>query len=445
MFFRFTIVAFAALALLQVSDLAFAHPADENPDLTLPENRYQFQLDRVGLYIHWGLYTNLPDGESVMKNEKLSAAEYKKLAMKFRPEGFDAAQWVSLAKSSGMRYLDFTCNNADGFAMWESKVSDWNIVRATPSGRDVVKELSDECHRRGLKFFASYSKADPHYASLMAGLPSAMVAGSPNASATTTGTTTASIDYTGPQIIELLTRYGKIDGIRLVGWPTGASPAPQFQRAFRFIRGLQPASLIGSPYQIQAFSGLDFQTVNEDSKDRDTSISINKIPTDKMPLEIRASTVRELGHHVSGLHYKSARELVQGIVRAAGMNSNYLMDVTPTADGKIPTELSDTLHLIGIWLTKYGDSIYATHTGPVSPMPWGVTTQRGNRLYVHVLDSATTKVSIKLPSAVTAARYHSDGTDITVQSSNGMTTLPLRPERPGEMERLIVLYTKQMP
>ena len=124
--------------------------------------REWFQDARFGMFIHWGVYSLLADGEWVMNNRKIPVADYEKLPAFFNPISFDAAEWVSLAKSAGMKYITITSKHHDGFAMFDSKVSDYNILARTPYKKDPLKALAEECRRQGLKLFFYYSQLDWH-------------------------------------------------------------------------------------------------------------------------------------------------------------------------------------------------------------------------------------------------------------------------------------------
>ncbi len=131
-----------------------------------PENlktREWFQEARFGLFVHWGVYSVLGDGEWVMNNQKIKVAEYEKLPALFNPQAYDPAEWVALVKAAGMRYITITSKHHDGFAMWDSKVSDYDIVKRTPYGKDVLKLLADECRKQGVKLFFYHSQLDWHH------------------------------------------------------------------------------------------------------------------------------------------------------------------------------------------------------------------------------------------------------------------------------------------
>src|SRR5712692_6390567 len=130
-----------------------------------PENlkaRQEFQDAKFGMFIHWGVYSVLGNGEWIFHDRKLTLHEYERLPRFFDPEKFDAKTWVALAKSAGMKYITITSRHHDGFAMFDSKISDWNIVQRTPYGKDPLKMLADECHRQSIKLFFYYSQLDWH-------------------------------------------------------------------------------------------------------------------------------------------------------------------------------------------------------------------------------------------------------------------------------------------
>ena len=126
------------------------------------ENREWFRDAKFGMFIHWGIYSMLADGEWVLTNKSLNEEEYQKLADGFYPSKFNADEWVRIAKNAGMKYICFTSRHHDGFSMFDTKQSDYNIVKATPFKRDVIKELAEACQKHGLKLFLYYSHIDWH-------------------------------------------------------------------------------------------------------------------------------------------------------------------------------------------------------------------------------------------------------------------------------------------
>ena len=179
--------------------------------------RRWFQEARFGLFIHWGVYSVLGDGEWVMNNRHIRVAEYEKVPAFFNPIDFDPAQWVSLAKAAGMKYITITSKHHDGFAMFDSKVSDWDIVDRTPYKKDVLKMLAEECHRQGVKLFFYHSHLDWHHPDYYPRGRTGHDAGRPES-----GDWNRYLDYMDAELKELLTNYGEVGGI----WFDGTSPTP---------------------------------------------------------------------------------------------------------------------------------------------------------------------------------------------------------------------------
>ena len=157
----------ANLVLLSAASCAFIiTAAAQSPYQPATENlkaRQEFQDAKFGMFIHWGVYSVLGSGEWIFHDRKLTLQQYERLPRFFDPEKFDAKAWVAVAKAAGMKYITITSRHHDGFAMFDSRVSDWNIVARTPYGKDPLKMLADECHRQGIKLFFYYSQLDWHH------------------------------------------------------------------------------------------------------------------------------------------------------------------------------------------------------------------------------------------------------------------------------------------
>jgi alpha-L-fucosidase len=395
------------LLLLAALSLVPAARAAEPAYEPSPENlkaREWFQDARFGLFIHWGVYSVLGDGEWVMNNRKMTAAEYEKLPARFNPTGFDAAAWVALAKAAGVKYITITSKHHDGFAMWDSKVSDWTITKRTPCKKDVLKLLADECHQQGIKLFFYHSHLDWHHPDYFPLGRTGRNSGRP-----ARGDFNKYLDYMDAQLEELLTGYGPIAGIWFDGWwdqqvkKPGADPKTtrvdwRLRRTYDLIHKLQPQALVGNNHHVAPFPGEDFQMFEKDLPGGNTAGFNADSQPGALPLETCETINNAWGYNARDRKFKSTRELIHYLVRAAGMNANFLLNVGPTSAGTIQPEFAERLREMGKWLGRNGDSVYRTRGGPVPPQPWGVTTRdkAGERVYAHVLDA---RYEVRLPRA----------------------------------------------
>jgi len=202
--------------------------------------RKEFQDAKFGMFIHWGIYSLLGNGEWIFHERKLTLHEYERLPKFFDPEKFDAKTWVALAKSAGMKYITITSRHHDGFAMFDSKISDWNIVQRTLYGKDPLKMLADECHRQGIKLFFYYSQLDWHNPDYYPRGRTAWDNGRPDH-----GDWNAYLDnYMDGQLRELLTNYGEIAGVWFDGMWDKPDADWHLQKTYALIHQLQPAALI---------------------------------------------------------------------------------------------------------------------------------------------------------------------------------------------------------
>lgn len=208
-----------------------------------PENlkaRQEFQNAKFGMFIHWGVYSVLASGEWVFHDRALTVDEYNRLPLFFDPESFDAKTWVALAKAAGMKYITITSRHHDGFAMFDSKVSDWNIVQRTPYKKDPLKILAEECHRQGIKLFFYYSQLDWHNPNYYPRGATSWDNGRPNR-----GDWNLYLDdYMDGQLRELLTNYGPIGGIWFDGMWDKPDADWHLAKTYALIHELQPAALI---------------------------------------------------------------------------------------------------------------------------------------------------------------------------------------------------------
>src|ERR1700682_4532658 len=202
--------------------------------------RESFQDGKFGLFIHWGVYSVLSKGEWLINNDNIPLATYEKVPPRFNPTEFNAAEWVTMAKDAGMRYITITSKHHDGFAMWGSKQSDWNIVDRTPYKRDPLKMLAEECRKQGIKLFFYHSQLDWHHPDYYPLGRTGHASGRPEG-----GDFNKYLDYMDAQLRELLTGYGDVGGIWFDGMWDKPDANWRIQKTYSLFLGLQTAELVG--------------------------------------------------------------------------------------------------------------------------------------------------------------------------------------------------------
>jgi alpha-L-fucosidase len=336
------------------------------------------------MFIHWGVYSVLGDGEWVMNNQRINKNTYEKLPAFFNPIDYNPAEWVSLAKAAGMKYIVITSKHHDGFAMFDSKVTDWDIMDRTPYKKDVLKMLADECRKQGIKLFFYHSQLDWYQEDYFPRGNTGSTSGRPDK-----GNWNAYIDFMNGQLTELLTNYGDIGGIWFDGFWDKKDADWQLEKTYKLIHDLQPACLIGSNHHQAPRPGEDFQMFEKDLPGFNTTGFSDESRVGQLPLETCETMNNSWGFNLQDKQYKSSRDLIRYLVKAAGYNSNFLLNVGPMPNGKIQPEFIDTLAIIGEWIKNFGETIYGTRQGPITPRSWGVTTQKDNRVFIHVVNPET--------------------------------------------------------
>jgi len=398
--------ALAAILLAVVMPAASRAQQGYQPSQANLEARRRYQDAKFGMFIHWGVYSVLGDGEWVMNNRKIAIHEYEKLPAFFNPIEYDPAEWVALVKAAGMKYITITSKHHDGFAMFGTRQSDWNIVDRTPYKKDVLKMLADECHKQGITLFFYHSQLDWHNPDYYPRGGTGSTAGRPES-----GDWYKYLDYMDGQLRELLTNYGEIGGIWFDGMWDKPDADWRLERTYRLIHQLQPQALIGSNHHHAPYPGEDFQMFEKDLPGQN-SAGFNQTATisNELPLETCETMNNAWGFNLADTNYKSTRELIQYLVRAAGHNANFLLNVGPMPNGKIQPEFVSRLREMGQWLNRYGESIYGTRGGPITPHPWGATTRKGSKVYVHILELQDSALLLpRLSQPVKSAYFLKDG------------------------------------
>ena len=352
------------------------------------EARKQFDGFRFGIFLHWGIYSEFAQGEWYLNTGKLNKDEYAKAASCFYPIRFNASEWVKAFKASGAKYITFTSRHHDGFSMYKTHESDYNIVDATPFGRDVLKELSEACLQEGIQLHLYYSILDwirEDYPLGRTGHDTGRTL-KPNYD--------SYFQFMKNQVRELLTNYPNVAALWFDGyWDHDQDTIPfnwRMEEFYRYIHQLKPTCLIGNNHHITPIEGEDFQMFERDLPGENKA-GYSGQAISKLPLEMCQTMNGMWGYKVADQNYKSVDELVTLIIRAAAKGCNLLLNIGPQPNGELPALALDRLQGIGKWMDSYGETIYSTQRG-IDDATWGVTTKKGNTTYIHVLDKTCTQL-----------------------------------------------------
>ena len=408
------------------------------------EARNWFDSARFGMFIHWGASSVLGHGEWVMNQRNIRVPEYQRLQQIFNPIGFDAKKWVSTAKNAGMHYITLITRHHDGFSLWDTKHSDWKITN-TPYGKDIVKQIAEECRNQGIKLFFYYSlldwyRSDYQYETGRTGKG--------------TGRTEKSdwnsyINFMKAQLTELLTDYGPVGGIWFDGhWDQLENDHDKsnkskvdwkYDEIYSLIHKLQPSAMIGNNHHLMPLPGEDFQMFEKDLPGGNTTGFGGQAVTNKMPLETCETINDSWGFNITDRNHKSTKALVQYLVKAAGYGANFLLNIGPMPDGTIQPEFTERLNGMGEWLKKNGQTIYGTKGGFIKPQSWGAITEKGNKVYIHLLDKQD-KMLMQVPYKIKSVKEFANGKAVKMEAlKDGYVVLDTRGIAVQEFDTILEL------
>jgi len=410
---------------------------------------------RFGMFIHWGLYAipagewqgkRIPGiGEWIMERAKIPVPEYEKLAGQFNPVKFDADQWVQIAKNAGMKYIVITSKHHDGFCMWDSKVTDYDIMDATPFKRDVLKELSQACKKHGIRLCFYHSIMDWHH-------PDAQGAFYPNYNDRKLSNPNFSRyveDYMKPQLKELIRNYGPLGVLWFDGEWVGDWTESSGKDMYNYVLGLQPDIIINNRVGKGRKGLMGFSDSEEPLGDFGTPEQ--QIPAKGLPgvdWESCMTMNKTWGYVSYDDNWKSTEDLIRKLADIASKGGNFLLNVGPTSEGLIPQPSVERLAAMGEWLKVNGESIYGTTASPIGEVPWGRCTAKPGKLYLHVFEWPTDgKLGISgLKNTVTKAYLLADKDKAKLPitrkgQDNLIVTVPA--EAPDKINTVIVLEIKE--
>lgn len=428
----------AALMAMLMPWAAFGQTAGRD----LAEAKEHFDDSRFGVFIHWGIYSMMARGEWVMQVENLDYQEYARLAGGFYPSRFDAAEWARIFKEAGAKYVTFTSRHHDGFSMFKSDASSYNVVDATPFGRDVVGELAKALGENGIDFHLYYSHLDWGRTDYWPRGRTGHGTGRPDGKE---GDWQHYLQFLNAQLTELLTNYGPIGAIWFDGvWDMDERPRENqpeiwnLKEQYNLIHRLQPGCLVGNNHHLLPFEGEDMQIFERDIPGcNEYGLSGQEIS--RLPLETCQTMNGSWGYRLNDKDYKSTDELIEYLVRTAAKGANLLLNVGPRPDGTIPEEAVERLRGIGKWLEVHGESIYGTDAGPVAEQEWGVSTVNGNVLYLHILgDAASVEITLPGASKLMSATLLANGEKVTFTRKKDVITVqvPQSVDGPDKVVRL---------
>jgi len=381
-----------------------ATTATAQTSLTKDQRMAWWREARFGMFIHWGVYAvpaGIYDGhqvgrasEWIMNRGKIPVATYQQYAKSFNPVKYNAEAWVKMAKDAGMKYIVITAKHHDGFALFKTSASTWNVVDATPYGKDLLKPLAEACRKYGIRLGFYYSQAQDWNNPGGAAARKVMSEGWANPDsakidaytkdhsghwdpAQTSASMDSYIDKVAvPQVKELLSNYGDV---AVLWWDTPTNMTDAYAEKLNTLLSLQPEIITNDRLKRPNFPG-DYKTPEQ------------KIPTlhelDGRDWETCMTMNGSWGYKSTDSKWKSTETLIRNLIDIASKNGNYLLNVGPTAEGEFPQGSIDALKQIGAWMKVNGEAIYGTKGSPLDTLTWGRCTSKdsknGTILYLSV-------------------------------------------------------------
>jgi alpha-L-fucosidase len=363
------------------------------------ERRMQWWREaRFGMFVHWGLYAvpagefeghrSKEIGEWIMSWANIPRARYEQFAARFDPVGFDAAEWVRTAKNAGMKYIVITSKHHDGFSMFDSATSPYDIVDATPYKKDPMRALADETKKQGLRFCFYYSIMDWHHPSQYVDAAGKDPTAGDHQTKMRDGRKSEYIAYMKAQLRELVTSYDPavlwFDGEWVDWWSEDDG-----RDLYRYVRGLKSDIIINNRVG-KGRQGMQGFNRQDREYSGDFGTPEQQIPPSGLPgvdWESCMTMNDTWGYKSYDDNWKPAQTLIRNLVDTSSKGGNYLLNVGPMADGRIPAPSVERLAAMGRWMSVNGEAIYGTGPSPfAAELPFGRATSKPGRIYLHVFD-----------------------------------------------------------
>jgi len=422
-------------SILFIVALMVIIPAFGQNDITNQERLKWWREARFGMFIHWDMssvagteisWSRLGpkplDGSWGSPAGTGGDSIYDNLYKKFNPTKFDAKKWVEIAKNTGMKYVVFTAKHHGGFCMWDTKFTDYSIMY-TPFKRDVVKELSEACHKAGLHFGIYYSPRDWHHPDYGMG---------DNSKYET---------YMTGQLTELLTNYGQVDVVWFDSFGTGASIKYwHADKVLELVRKLQPQTIINNRC---SFFGEHVPSLQADFDTPEQVIGSYQTTRNWESCMCVVDAPGGGWSYRTDGKVKPFAECIRNLVACATGDGNLLLDVGPDSFGEIPADQANRLSQIGDWIRKYGFSVYGTEGGPFRNGSWGGCTFKGKKVYIHLFEAAPDLLELPAFREKLVSVKNLTGGNVKVTPENGKVQIWSTPKDRNSPDTIIELTFDQ--
>jgi len=377
-----------------------------------------WQDARFGMFIHWGPVSLKGTEIGWSRGKEIPVAEYDTLYKQFNPVQFNADEWVKLAKDAGMKYIVFTSKHHDGFCMWDTKYTDFNIMNS-PFKRDVMKELADACRKQGMALGFYHSTCDWHHPDFPVTSPGGRVRRA-------TSNLDRYTEYLKNESVEIIKNYGPL----LVMWYDVPMEFDSIrgQGVIDVIRKVQPNIIVNN----RTGASGDFDTPEQ----RIGGFQNNR------PWETCMTIATQWAWKPND-EVKTLEKCLHSLIRSAGGDGNLLFNVGPMPDGRIEPLQATRLQEMGQWLQKYGYSIYGTRGGPFKPTDWGVTTRNENTIYLHLLSWKGGAPKIDFPAKGIDIKWCRlvDGGEVKLIKQRGFYTIEFKNESLQPFDTIVEIET----
>jgi alpha-L-fucosidase len=394
-----------------------------------------FEEARFGMFIHWGLYAIPARGEWVRSHERISVEDYQQYFDEFDPVDYDPVEWARIAKDAGMKYVVMTAKHHDGFCLFDSALTEYKATN-TPAGRDLMKEYVEAFRAEGLKVGFYYSLIDwhhpdyPHYGDKIHPMRENVKFKGKKQKFERYR------EYLHGQVRELLTNYGKIDMIWFdFSYDKMSGEKWHAKKLVKMVRELQPHiimddRLIAGHFKPQGIGLGDYSTPEQQIPQS----GVTDVKGKPIPWEACMTLNNHWGYHANDDEYKSAQQVVRGLVECVSKGGNMLMNVGPDARGAIPEASIEILEEVGDWMFENGKSIYSCGPAKLDKPEWGRYTQKGNKLYAHLFDRGIGGLAVQglKKREIKKARLIADGSEVRtnrpwyLDSYQGMEFIQMR-------------------